>query len=411
MKAWIRPLITRERLGADLLQGVLTAAAFSAFIYLAHWGVKAPWLDTLLGLGALWALLTRSSRSVAIAGFFIGLFWFYWIGFSFRYYNMAWAVPLVSLGFGAIYAAIFGLLALTRLPWLRALILLGITFFAPFNFNWMVPELLFVNSWFGVEKWQFALILAVLTLFTSLRQPWRYALLFLLLGALEHAPAEKPMPSLAIKSVETRLPQDVKWQVDRRPQIVAENFAAITAAAAEGYDMVILSESAFPMFVNMYPELLKRLKEASYEIAIVTGGLYFEAGQNYNVTYLFDRGRVVVAKKMVLVPFGEYIPLPAFLHKIINDTVFDGASDYVSASEPTDFTVRGVTFRNAVCYEATCEELYRGEPRYMIAISNNAWFAPSIEPTLQRLLMRYYARRHPTLIIHVANMGGSGIIR
>ena len=165
------------------------------------------------------------------------------------------------------------------------------------------------------------------------------------------------------------------------------------------------------MFLNMQPEVLERLMEHSYEIAIVTGALYFEEGRNYNVTYLFDHGRVTVAKKMVLVPFGEYIPLPEFLHRIINDTIFDGASDYVSASEPTDFQVKGTDFRNAVCYEATCEELYRGEPKYMIAVSNNAWFTPSIEPTLQRLLMRYYARRHGTLIIHVANMGGSGIIR
>jgi len=70
-----------------------------------------------------------------------------------------------------------------------------------------------------------------------------------------------------------------------------------------------------------------------------------------------------------------------------------------------------VKFRNAICYEATCEELYKGDIKYVIAISNNAWFLPSIEPTLQKLLMEYYARRHNVTIYHAANMSGTGIIK
>jgi apolipoprotein N-acyltransferase len=47
----------------------------------------------------------------------------------------------------------------------------------------------------------------------------------------------------------------------------------------------------------------------------------------------------------------------------------------------------------------------------MIAISNNGWFHPSIEPTLQKLLMRFYAKKHHSIIYHSANMGGTGIIK
>jgi apolipoprotein N-acyltransferase len=49
--------------------------------------------------------------------------------------------------------------------------------------------------------------------------------------------------------------------------------------------------------------------------------------------------------------------------------------------------------------------------RYVIAISNNAWFAPSIEPTLQNLLMRYYARKNGAVIYHSANFRGSGVVK
>jgi len=113
---------------------------------------------------------------------------------------------------------------------------------------------------------------------------------------------------------------------------------------------------------------------------------------------------------MILVPFGEYIPLPSFLARPINTAIFGGASDYLSASEPTDFIIKDHIFRNAVCYEATCHELFEDKPHLMIATSNNAWFAPSIQPTLQRLLMQFYATKSNTVILHSANNAGGGII-
>jgi apolipoprotein N-acyltransferase len=48
--------------------------------------------------------------------------------------------------------------------------------------------------------------------------------------------------------------------------------------------------------------------------------------------------------------------------------------------------------------------------RYLVALSNNGWFKPSIEPTLQNLLIRFYARKNNTVVFHAANSGGSGIV-
>jgi apolipoprotein N-acyltransferase len=119
---------------------------------------------------------------------------------------------------------------------------------------------------------------------------------------------------------------------------------------------------------------------------------------------------VSVAKKTILVPFGEYIPLPAFIKEWVDRVIFDGASDFVTADKPTDFIIHGVKFRNAICYEATRKELYTPDVRYMIAMSNNGWFTPSIEPTLQKLLIQFYARQNNTVVFHSANSGGTGII-
>ena len=158
-------------------------------------------------------------------------------------------------------------------------------------------------------------------------------------------------------------------------------------------------------------KLIDELLKFSQKITIVAGSLLSEEGIHYNVTYMFSDGKYEVAKKLVLVPFGEYIPLPKFARKFINDTFFAGASDFKTASKPTDFIINGVKFRNAICYEATCQEIHEGELNYVIAMSNNAWFSPSIEPTLQKLLMRFYARKNGVIIYHSANWKGTGIIK
>ena len=303
------------------------------------------------------------------------------------------------------------MLALTRLPLLRAALLVGLTYVAPMGFNWMVPELPLLHTLLGFETWQFALILFALALAATLKTRLRYAALLLLPFAYAPAYTPPPLPPLKIKLTETQVPQELKWQREYREETIANNLALIDRAIDGGYDLVILPESVFPLFLNLHPQLMTALKARSERIAIVTGALLYEGGDNYNVTYFFHKGAMQVAKKMVLVPFGEYIPLPKWIGHWVNDLVFDGASDYLAADRPTDFVIDGTPFRNAVCYEATAEPLFAGDPRYMIAISNNAWFTPSVEPTLQRLLMTYYARRHDTVIYHSANMAGTGIVR
>jgi apolipoprotein N-acyltransferase len=386
------------------------ALAFSAFIYFEHFALTSKLLNTAAALGALYGMLYAPRRTLPIAGFWIGLLWCYWIGFSFQYYGLGWATELVALGFGIVYLLFFGVLGLTSNPLIRAVLLFALTFVWPMDFNWMQPELIFVESYIGIQKWQFALVLFALAAAYWLRG-WKKALSFLILiAAYEPGYTQPPMPDVKIKLVSTDISQDFKWQRERLYTTVRENFDAIDEAIIQGYDLVVLPESAFPLFLNRESELIEQLKERSEHIAILTGTLHEENGLNYNVSYFFDSGDITVAKKTILVPFGEYIPLPEFLREWVNREVFGGGSDFVTAEKPTDFTVKGVVFRNAICYEATRAELYAPEVRYLVALSNNGWFKPSIEPTVQNLLIRFYARKNNTVVFHAANGGGSGIV-
>ncbi len=395
---------------SELFNALLIASCFSASLYLFHLDITFYLLNSLLGLYAFYLLMIADKKVFVLSGFFIGLFWFYWVGFSFKYYDMSWAVPLVSLGFALGYGLIFWLMSFASQPLTRAFVLFILSFLEPFNFNWLQPELLFVHSYFGVEKWQYALILLALGLSIHFKNKKGYLFLFALIPALSFSTQTHQSHPLNISIIQTNLDQNKKWDPQYRNSIVNDNLDAIKQAIKNKKDLVILPESAFPMFLNREKELLHTLKELSRDISIHTGSLYYEDGHNFNASYFFQDADVKIAKKMVLVPFGEYIPLPSFLARPINKAIFGGASDFLTASKPSDFMIKGYRFRNAICYEATCHELFEDSPALMIASSNNAWFTPSVEPTLQRLLMKFYAIKYNTIILHSANSAGGGII-
>ena len=395
----------------DLCIGLITALLFSAFIYLEEWGITVKFLNTVFGLAALGLFLYIPKRAVLVAGFFIGLLWFYWIGYSFKYNGVGFLTPVVTFGFAVIYMLFFGVLALTNKVYIRAILLFVLSFVEPFDWNWLQIELIFVDSYIGVFKYQLFFVLAALSLPNYLKVKYKDASLLLLVLALNFTPTVEKVAPLKIKLVATDISQDRKWlRATQRPTIV-KIFSEINNAIKEGYEVVVFPESVFPLYMNKSPILMNKLLELSQDITIVAGSLFRENGNNYNVTYMFQDKKYEMAKKLVLVPFGEYIPLPKFAQKIINDYFFAGQADFSTAKEPTDFMIKGVKFRNAICYEATCQEIYEGDVDFVIAISNNAWFAPSIEPTIQKLLMRYYARKNTATIYHCANYKGTGIIR
>jgi apolipoprotein N-acyltransferase len=389
---------------------LLIALGFSAFIYCAYFGITSKLLNTFLALGALYGLLHAPRITLPIAGFWIGLLWFYWIGYSFQYYDMAWAIGPVAFGFGLVYALYFGSLGLTSNPWIRGGLLFVLTFFYPVDFNWMQPELIFIESYIGFEKWQFVFTLALIASMSWFAQ-WKRLLPLLLLPIVVQTSYPKPTPPpLRIKLISTDISQDLKWQQDQQDSIINTNLEAIMDAIDKHYDLVVLPESAFALYMNQHPQLILNLQQLSNAIPILTGTLHEENGLHYNVSYLFDHGKITVAKKMILVPFGEYIPLPSFLKTWVNREIFGGGLDFVTADKPTDFVIKGVKFRNAICYEATREELYTPDAHYLIAMSNNGWFKPSIEPILQNLLIRFYARKNHSMVFHSANSQGTSVI-
>jgi len=398
-----------------LIKGFLTALLFSLFIYLEYFGINGEiFLKATTSAAAFIAffiLLKEDKKVLFWSGTFIGLFWFYWVSFSFRYYDLTYLIPLIVAIFSFGYGIFFYLIGCLKKSYLRALALLGFSYFHPFGFDWLVPELGLIDSFFDFTKLKFALFLLSIVILIELKRYYKLFFIPLLLASVRYEDINLPLSKQKIYLSKRSIPQDKKWEKSYFQTIVEDNFKVINKAIKDGYDIVLLSESVFPYYLNSDPIMIERLKNLSKKITIVTGSLYSDGKNGYNSAYYFINGEFYVANKVVLVPFSEQIPLPKFISKFINDTFFQGAEDFKTAPHPTDIQINGEVFRNAICYEATSRRLYQNAPRFMLAMSNNAWFTPSIEPTLQRLLMRYYSRIYHVTIYHSANCGGTGVVR
>lgn len=344
--------------------------------------------------------------------FFIGILWFYWISFSFRFYDLGYLIPLVILGVGFIYGFIFFIINIfSKTLEIRALLLFSISFLSPFGFNWFKPELILINSYFSTDIYVYALFLTLIVVFIRLKKYWKSISVFLLISLSFYNPYKaSKIPTLNVAIPNTNLSQDKKWNKKYRKEIIEGNFYFIEEAIKLKKDLIILHESAFPTYLNLDEQTLERLAKLSHKINIITGALHVKENRVFNSSYFFHDGTYQRADKVVLVPFGEKIPLPKFAVDFINKTFFNGADDYQNATKTTNFNIKGYTFRNAICYEATTDKLFENSPKFMIAISNNAWFTPSIEPTLQKLLLTYYSRKYHTTIYHSANVGINIII-
>jgi apolipoprotein N-acyltransferase len=156
---------------------------------------------------------------------------------------------------------------------------------------------------------------------------------------------------------------------------------------------------------------LEILQEYSTKIAIIVGSLNEQEGLLYNSSYFFHKKKIDVANKVVLVPFGEAVPLPKQIRDFINNTFYGGAKDYEVSLKPTTFDLEGLSLRNAICYEATTDKIFEAlDTNYMVVLSNNAWFIPSHQPVLQGLLLKHYAKKYNVKIFSVTNGSGNRVI-
>jgi len=392
-------------------KSILLSIFLSIFIYLEYLNISIKILNTIFALSGFILLFQLSKKELFVSGFLIGILWFWWISYSFIHYNLSYLIPIVIIIIAFIYGLLFYFIAFKNNIYYKISYIFLLSFIEPFQFNWFKIELPLINSYLGTSKIEFFILLIITALLVNFKK--RYLKLTILSYIIvivsliiynikSNIIIEKP--NLNIYTYQTSIKQNIKWSQKYKSTIINDNLNVIKKAINNDYDLVILPETSFPLLLNHQKDLVKELLNYSKDISIVLGSLYEKNGQYYNSTYLFQNNTIQIAHKVVLVPFGEAVPFPEKIKNLINDIFYNGASDYLTASKPTTFNIKGIKFRNAICYEATTDIIYNNlDTNYVIAISNNAWFTPSIQPILQKLLIKYYSKKYNILILNITN--------
>jgi len=373
-------------------------------------------LGTFSALLYFYLFFRLNRKSYFIHGFFVGILLFYWISLSFRFYDLPYLIPFIVVFIGLVYGGLFGVLFGFIAEkfgeyknHIQTVFILLFSYIHPFGFDWFRFEILLVNSYFGVDKLPFLAILVSVLLFTEKN---RYIKLLSILPLFLALHTEKNTQEVAkdIYLHQSHITQDKKWEFKYLADYIEQNFETIDKNIGKNR-VVVLPESAFPMLLNEESLLVDELLELSKDITIITGALRSDERGSFNSAFIFSDGGIEIVDKTVLVPFGEKNPLPKFMSDFVNDIFFDGAEDYQVAERPTDIKIGDRIFRIAICYEATSEEFLRNAPKDIITISNNGWFYPSLEPYLQKLIMRYHSKKDGVTFYHSTNMSKAEVVR
>lgn len=392
---------------------LFVAPLYGIWIFEGGFGKDSPlWINTILGLLSVWIFLCIGKEKKWFFGFFVGLFWFYWIGFSFEYFGFSYLIPVIAVVVACIYMVIFAIALWSENLWYRGICLIGLSYVHPFGFDWMVVDSFFAYSYFGVEKYEFALIVLGIIFLKNTENRWRILGIFSLVGAISfHSlSAKKETLPFRVDLFESHYSQDFKWQKQNALKITQELIVRIENSIKEGNELIALPETAFP-FVLQSSFYLQKIKELSQKSVLLVGSMRRGEGGVYNSIYVFKNQDMQIIDKVILAPFGEKIPLPEWIATYLEDVFLgNGGVKMLAGERFGSFEFAGEKIGAVVCYEGTSQRAYENTPKYLIIISNNAWFEGSIQSSLQKNLMKYYARKYHTTILHSSNGSRSFVI-
>lgn len=406
---------------------------FGAFVTGLHWITEAFFVDAdtfgwlapvaLIGLPAVLALFTGLGTSIA------RLFW-----------TDGWGrIPALALGLGL--TDWLRSVAFTGFPWnlfggalaandvlMQGLSLVGIYGYSALAIMIFAAPAALLDPADPARRLRFGypafagLLLIGLALFGTVR-------LFVL---------EQPKDTdTRIRIVQPNIPQAEKWvpaNADRifktyltlseRPQTDRLKTSAATSNL-KGIDLLIWPESAFPFLILEKPAKLSALAALLPKgTHLISGAARADSEVNtatgkrdvYNSIFVFnDQAEAVAAyDKTHLVPFGEYLPFQSLLERIGLEQltrVQGGFSAGRSRQSIQLDTIPG--FSPLICYEAIFSEPVVDQgprPRWILNVTNDAWFGSSIGPRQHLHHARIRATEEGLPLIRSANTGISALI-
>ncbi len=239
--------------------------------------------------------------------------------------------------------------------------------------------------------------------------------------------------NVQIAIVQPDIDQKEKWKPENREHnfnllLELTREAVRKARAGQGNAdkplFIVWPESAVPflladspvglkMIGNVLPEnawlFTGALRAAPKEMRRPDGPRLFNSilgiDANGDVRFVYDKRR--------LVPFGEYLPLDWLLRPLGIRAVAEMPRGFFFGRNPGPHRVDGLpTFEAFVCYEIVFDDPppRADETRWLLNVTNDAWFGTSSGPYQHFMAARYRAIERGVPLVRAANTGISAIV-
>jgi apolipoprotein N-acyltransferase len=235
-------------------------------------------------------------------------------------------------------------------------------------------------------------------------------------GAASLAAPPSPGRELSVALLQPNLTEEMR----ATPEGAAQGYRALLAQAREAADrfpgLIVIPESALPIYWSRSDALRQDLAGIAQKgPAILFNDVEEEPGERYyNVARLLVRGDLAGPpyRKVHLVPFGEYVPLPKVFFFVRQISTAIGA--FSEAPAPTVIRFGPLAIGVGICYEIIYPSLARREvadgANLLATISNDSWYgrAGAQQQHLAGAVLR--SVENSRYLVRAAITGISGIV-
>ena len=220
-----------------------------------------------------------------------------------------------------------------------------------------------------------------------------------------------------VRIVQPNIPQSEKWRPDPRARHLAK---LVEMSRRDGFDRlaaVIWPETAPPFIIEPGSPALEVMATAAPPRGYLLTGAARGSGRRedgvWNSLLVIDRAGAIVAHydKVHLVPLGEYIP---FHKQLAPVSGLIGRGSFEVGADRVTLDIPGLpSFSPVICYEVIFPAAVTGpgeRPRWLLNITNDAWFGLSSGPFQHLASARLRAVEEGLPMIRVANTGVSAVI-
>ncbi len=219
--------------------------------------------------------------------------------------------------------------------------------------------------------------------------------------------------------IQANIEQTAKWDPAQARRIFTTYLAMTRDAVRRGAEYVIWPESSTPFMFEEDPGGSQAIRELAAEVRvpILFGSDQIVRGPKprlYNAAFLVTpQGEVAaVYRKIQLVPFGEFVPLQAWLTFV--SPIVDRVGGFESGESVVMLPVGSHKTSTAICYEVIFpwlarEAVERGS-ELLTTITNDGWYGQTSAPFQHFALASMRAIEQGRYLARSANTGISGVV-